>query len=141
MGSLRNTALSVIFFVLAVQPTSPVVLYKGKYFFNPTISFSCFFSFTDPKACEEKLAQKVTVGQSATFLCKLDSPKGVPYITVNSTSYYWSRLPFDYDLKIGHEMHQLDIPVAKLWMNNTVFGCYDDSSVIPIGCLHVTFGE
>ena len=87
------------------------------------------------------MVQNVRVGQPVSFFCSFYSQESILSWTINSTVYYWSRLPEDYEYSIDivNRKYTLSIPEAKLWMNNTRYGCEYGVVNELMGCLHVLF--
>ena len=85
----------------------------------------------------------VQVGEKVDFVCNLkDTITPVDWV-INQTKYNFNRLPDDYSISLKDEFLILVIDESQLWMNNTLYQCYDNDmgEESDMGLLYVKFRE
>ncbi len=88
---------------------------------------------------------KVKVGDDATIVCHPGEANMymTPSWTINGSYYSSESVAVELDDYSLTDVNTLYIQEAKLWMDNTRFGCYFpiDDSEVHLAILEVTFGE
>ena len=136
-------ALWAVSATLAVPVVPPIQGNNACTSYNCNTLFACNQLDHQDLCVGEPVVQNVTVGRTVAFLCQSNLLRSVPSWSINSTLYHWSKLPDDYKFYTDTvaDKYAFIIPVAKLWMNNTQFGCANGTTSLMIGCLYVSFGK
>ncbi len=114
-----------------------LILDHGVSNFTENYAQSLFYFHHDASSTRTYLS----LGSNASFLCNItNSP--VVWI-INNTYYNVNQLPSDYAYYVDSNRLIFFIPVIKLWMNNTKYGCYsyENETLITFAHINVNFGK